>query len=108
MKVLLCYDIKFRRSCVDKITSKKITNSSKSQTGSHCTSSEFCNFETGDPYKEKKNRSTKIGSSLENEDPTNLKHALKTSTSLIKTSIYKYFNNCFIICEMHFPKLKLD
>lgn len=28
--------------------------SSKSQTGSHCISSEFYNFETGDPYKEKK------------------------------------------------------
>lgn len=62
----------------------KNRKSSKSQTGGHCISSEFYNFETGDPYKEKRNRSTTIGSLLENEDPTNLKHALKKSTTLKK------------------------
>lgn len=39
----------------------KITDSSKSQTGSHCISSEFYNFETGDPYKEKRTVAQKQG-----------------------------------------------
>lgn len=108
MKVLLCYDIKFRRSCVDKLTSKKSQIPQNRKLEVTASALNFIILKPETHIKKKRNRSTKIGSSLENKNPPNLKHALKTSTSLIKTSQYKWFNNCFIICEMHFPMLKLD